>query len=465
MDDLLAFLKSLEVTNETRPRQIDECIYTTYKPPFSIFQFPQPPSARASTTATAPSASPPKRARTPRLKQVSPSNLDFESGTAGDVSADEDDELRPSNNNTTHNKNAKKKVSNIRRRAPTDISDVLEVGNEDAQIIQQPSSPTPSSSSHRRTSSLTRSSNNNAQQRSSVPAPVERTLGELFFFEYGVVVIWGLSLAQEQLVLSLLKPFELEKLHLDQVETEEFHWQYRAFSQARIYNDVITLRTPHTASTSSVLEPIGEGSHVAVHQDGPTADTPPKSPTMSTAATTDALQAGTKQPQSHQQHQDQMIKLTISHAIAQSVKLTLFENLIDDTIDSTKHIPYIMARTGKVPLSRTKIIKKIGHLFIMRMNVNLISPILDTPELFWSEPTLEPIYSAARTYLEISQRVELLNQRVTVLSDLLEMLKEHLNSAHGETLEWIIIILIAIEILIGLVTIFFDFWGLVGPKH
>lgn len=67
----------------------------------------------------------------------------------------------------------------------------------------------------------------------------------------------------------------------------------------------------------------------------------------------------------------------------------------------------------------------------MRINVNLVSNILDTPEIFWSEPALEPLYSAIRGYLEISQRVELLNQRVEVISDLLEMLKDHLNSSHG----------------------------------
>lgn len=81
---------------------------------------------------------------------------------------------------------------------------------------------------------------------------------------------------------------------------------------------------------------------------------------------------------------------------------------------------------------RTAITKKIGQLFIMRINVNLVSNILDTPEIFWSEPTLEPLYSAIRGYLEISQRVELLNQRVEVISDLLDMLKDHLNSSHGK---------------------------------
>jgi uncharacterized Rmd1/YagE family protein len=67
--------------------------------------------------------------------------------------------------------------------------------------------------------------------------------------------------------------------------------------------------------------------------------------------------------------------------------------------------------------------------------------------------------------LEISQRVELLNQRCGVLSDLLDMLREHLNSAHGETLEWIVIILIGIEILIGLVEIAFDFVNFYGKPH
>jgi uncharacterized Rmd1/YagE family protein len=36
------------------------------------------------------------------------------------------------------------------------------------------------------------------------------------------------------------------------------------------------------------------------------------------------------------------------------------------------------------------------------------------------------------------------------------MLKEHLNSSHGEQLEWIVIILIFFEIVIGVVTICMD---------
>ncbi|RGB29829.1 hypothetical protein C1646_672159 [Rhizophagus diaphanus] len=230
-----------------------------------------------------------------------------------------------------------------------------------------------------------------------LPFPQEH-ISEVFLFEYGVVVIWGMKEDEEKNLLYELVPFEDEKLASDDVETEEFRYNYAASYQPRIYNDVITLKN--------------SGNY--------------------------------------------MIKLTISHAIAQSVKMTLFEGLIEETIEVTKHIPQTMAETGKVQMSRSAITKKIGQLFIMRINVNLVSNILDTPEIFWSEPSYEPLYAAIRGYLEISQRVELLNQRVAVISDLLDMLKEHLTSSHGEQLEWIVIVLIAFEIVIGVITICID---------
>ncbi|KAI8338445.1 hypothetical protein BC941DRAFT_422935 [Chlamydoabsidia padenii] len=227
-------------------------------------------------------------------------------------------------------------------------------------------------------------------------------LPEMFLFDYGVVVFWGMTLTEEQRILKELKPFEDETLESDDVETEEFNYYYDENYQPRIYNDIITLRHPS----------------------------------------------------------NYLVKLTIAHAIAQSVKMTLFERLIDDTINDTKYIPQVMAENGNIHMSRTAITKKIGQLFIMRINVNLVSNILDTPEIFWSEPALEPLYSAIRSYLEISQRVELLNQRVEVISDLLDMLKDHLNSSHGEHLEWIVIWLIAMEIVVAVITTTVDAFSL-----
>lgn len=69
-------------------------------------------------------------------------------------------------------------------------------------------------------------------------------------------------------------------------------------------------------------------------------------------------------------------------------------------------------------MGRRTIMMHIGELFILRININLQGSVLDSPELMWSEPELEPVYAAVRSYLEITQRVSLLNQRLDVIGDL-----------------------------------------------
>jgi len=80
---------------------------------------------------------------------------------------------------------------------------------------------------------------------------------------------------------------------------------------------------------------------------------------------------------------------------------------------------------------------QIGELFILRINIHLNGSVLDTPELFWVEPQLEPVYQAVRSYLEMDQRVGLLTERLDVIADLLAVLKDQLSHGHGEKLEWI----------------------------
>ncbi|KAK3987909.1 Sad1-interacting factor 2 [Cladorrhinum sp. PSN332] len=223
---------------------------------------------------------------------------------------------------------------------------------------------------------------------------------EVFLFDYGVVVIWGMTAAQEQRFLKEIAKFEVEKLGPDDVETEKFNFYYTQEYQARIYNDFITLRDKH----------------------------------------------------------NYMTKLAISHALAQSVKTSLFEELIASTIDTCKDIPTQIALTGKIDLSRSQINMQIGELFILRISIHLNGSVLDTPELFWVEPQLEPVYQAVRSYLEMDQRVGLLTERLDVIADLLAVLKDQLSHGHGEKLEWIVIVLIAAEILVALVNIIVDLY-------
>jgi uncharacterized Rmd1/YagE family protein len=76
---------------------------------------------------------------------------------------------------------------------------------------------------------------------------------EIFLFAYGVVVIWGMSLAHEQRFLKEMSKFETEKLAPDDVETEYFNFYYTREYQARIYNDFITLRDKNNYMTKLAI--------------------------------------------------------------------------------------------------------------------------------------------------------------------------------------------------------------------
>ncbi|KAH9835276.1 DUF155-domain-containing protein [Rhodofomes roseus] len=222
---------------------------------------------------------------------------------------------------------------------------------------------------------------------------------EIFMFKYGTVVLWGMTEAQEKRFLSSIKRFEVDKLAPHDAEMEDLNYYYANYS--RIYNDVITLR-------------VGSG---------------------------------------------YMTKLSLSHALSQSVKISLFEELISTTIEETKDIPEIISETGKIGMPHKDIMRKIGELFLLRTNINSVGSVLDSPEVFWTYPDLQPLYDAARDYLEIPQRIDLLNTRVEVLQDMLQLLKETVSSRHAERLEQIVIALIVVEIVLGIITIIVDLFA------
>ncbi len=147
-------------------------------------------------------------------------------------------------------------------------------------------------------------------------------------------------------------------------------------------------------------------------------------------------------------HSD-FIKLSISHALAQSVKLNVLEESVSALIKKTAPIQQEMAATGSVSLSKNEISKKIGLLFSERYSINLHSDILDTPEFFWRRPSYEPLYLMTAAFQDIQVRQDILNRRLDMIHELYSILSNELNYKHSTRLEIIIIVLIAIEVLLA----------------
>ncbi|KAF2091291.1 DUF155-domain-containing protein [Saccharata proteae CBS 121410] len=259
----------------------------------------------------------------------------------------------------------------------------------------------------------------NHSRRSMSPpriAPNALTFGEMFVFSYGVVVFWNFTERQEKDILAdLTFSKSITNVSLvtrpqreEDFETEEFHFEYNPeIPRPRVFNDMITLRSG-----------------------------------------------------------DHMIKLAMSHAIAQSTKLSFFEERMAVTMLEAQYVPRRLALTGKLGMERKEVVKILGRLFTSRVDVNLSSNMLDVPNFFWdSEPTLHPLYAAIREYLEIKPRIQVLNERCRVFLDLAEILSDSIADKKMTRITWIIIVLIVLSILVTCSEVFLRFGILSGSKH
>lgn len=207
-------------------------------------------------------------------------------------------------------------------------------------------------------------------------------------FSYGCITFWGLTSDQEQNFLTFLKPFEDHAL--PRVYSEESAYEYGEETEIHGEEDRIVLES-----------------------------------------------------------RDPFIKLSLSHALSQAVKLDVFEANIHNTILATKHLPEELATKGKISMSRRKIAQQIGLLFAERNSINLHSDILDQPEFFWKRPRYEPYYVMGAAYMDLSTRLKILNDKLGVVHELYNILSSELHHSHSAFLEMIIIGLIIVEVVLS----------------
>ncbi|XP_068270358.1 required for meiotic nuclear division protein 1 homolog isoform X2 [Nyctibius grandis] len=99
-------------------------------------------------------------------------------------------------------------------------------------------------------------------------------------------------------------------------------------------------------------------------------------------------------------------KFAFSNALCLSVKLAIWESLLDSFVESIQSIPEILKSRRKVKLSHADVMQKIGELFALRHRINLSSDLLITPDFYWDREKLEELYDKTCQFLNINRRVK-----------------------------------------------------------
>lgn len=145
-----------------------------------------------------------------------------------------------------------------------------------------------------------------------------------------------------------------------------------------------------------------------------------------------------------------LAKIAFSSGLSRSTKLSVLENLFERYFQSTKSIPTDLTQGSSLPFDRRFILSKTGELLNIRAQLNLYSELTDSlPDMLWdsrSELGLEDYFDKIGRVLDVTIRIKTLNQRMDYATEIATVLRERLSEKHGWTLEWYIIVLIAVEL-------------------
>ncbi|XP_074043928.1 required for meiotic nuclear division protein 1 homolog isoform X2 [Macrotis lagotis] len=143
-------------------------------------------------------------------------------------------------------------------------------------------------------------------------------------------------------------------------------------------------------------------------------------------------------------------KFAFSNALCLSVKLAIWEASLDDFVGSIQSIPEALKAGKKVKLSHEEVMQKLGELFSLRHRINLSSDFLMTPDFYWDRENLEALYDKTCQFLSITRRVKVMNEKLQHCMELTDLMRNHLNEKRALRLEWMIVILITIEVMFEL---------------
>ncbi|XP_012228885.1 glutathione synthetase-like [Linepithema humile] len=139
-------------------------------------------------------------------------------------------------------------------------------------------------------------------------------------------------------------------------------------------------------------------------------------------------------------------KYTFSNAMAQSVKLGIWEAALNRYVDSIEFVTEDLKAGRKLRMTQQEVLRKQGELFALRHRINLSSDLLDTPDFYWDRDDLENLYQQICGYFSIAKRTRVMNERLNHCVELVSILSSHLSDRHHIRLEWMIIILIMVEV-------------------
>lgn len=144
----------------------------------------------------------------------------------------------------------------------------------------------------------------------------------------------------------------------------------------------------------------------------------------------------------------------IAEVLSKSLKLDIQENIISGRFEEIKPFAMNIANQGKVGQKDVELLKYIGKNLLSEHELANRTKIGEKPALLWENHQLEPLYAQLLDEFEIEERQTILERKLELVSRTAMTSLQVAQHKHSIRLEVYIVLLIALEIVIELYSLF-----------
>ncbi|MDD3761178.1 MAG: RMD1 family protein [Acidithiobacillus sp.] len=136
--------------------------------------------------------------------------------------------------------------------------------------------------------------------------------------------------------------------------------------------------------------------------------------------------------------------------LAQSLALELHEEAVESLLETTLNLLSEVTRSGRLPGRRGGYLRFLASTSATRTEILSRLAVLDNPDIVWETPGLELLSRELSGDLELTSRFRALDEKLDAIREGLEVIVVASRHERETILEWIIIVLIAVELVVML---------------
>ncbi|MCX7779934.1 MAG: RMD1 family protein [Negativicutes bacterium] len=144
----------------------------------------------------------------------------------------------------------------------------------------------------------------------------------------------------------------------------------------------------------------------------------------------------------------------VTTVLAKSVALEKIESSTDQLLDEIEDVVESL-RQGNLNISDEQLAKMSARILGYKFTTISYIMLLDKPDITWFNEDAAGLFAELSALFELGDRYEKLKHKTDTLMDITAVFSGLAHAKRGTRLEWAVIILIAIEIVLSLYSLFF----------